>query len=90
LPMTEGGARAAWRAGTTQHKAGHDGGGRSIDRYRRKSPIVEIVTVAIDRGSERAFATLQDRLPKERRLAGLGEIEAASAIPFFRHGLAFH
>lgn len=30
--------------------------------------------------SERAFATLQDRLPKELKLAGIGDIEAANAF----------
>jgi hypothetical protein len=33
--------------------------------------------------SERAFGTLQDRLPKELRLAGVTDIEAANA--FIRH-----
>ena len=31
--------------------------------------------------SERAFATLQDRLPKELKLAGITSIEAANAFP---------
>ena len=51
-------------------------GGRSSSRnraYRAYSPQA--------RGrSERAFATLQDRLPKELRLAGITDVEAANAF----------